>query len=155
MAGKSYWLVKSEPSVYSIESLRKDTETLWDGVRNYQARNFLMAMKPGDQVLFYHSSCETPGIMGVAEVVATATPDETQFDKKSEYFDPKATRDQPRWFAPRLKYLSELNQPVYREELLQEPGLKDWELLKRGSRLSVIPATREQFTLIIKLSLKS
>src|SRR4051812_16329420 len=106
------WLVKSEPDVYSIEHLRKDKKTAWHGVRNYQARNFLKDMKKGDKVLFYHSSCDVPGIAGVASVVREAYADPSQFDRKGEFYDAAATEDAPRWFCPELKFEKQFAAPV-------------------------------------------
>ena len=100
-----YWLMKSEPDVFSIDDLKKQKQTTWDGVRNYQARNFMMNdMQVGDLVLFYHSNAKPPGIAGLATVSKKAEPDPTQFDKKSEYFDPKATKEKPRWFCVKVKF---------------------------------------------------
>src|SRR5690606_27389126 len=103
---KNYWLMKSEPEVFSISDLERDGRTLWEGVRNYQARNFMMNdMKVGDEVLFYHSNAEPPGVAGIAQVSSAAVPDPTAFDKKSEYFEPKATKENPRWFCVEVKFV--------------------------------------------------
>src|SRR3954462_3012774 len=108
-----HWLMKSEPDVFSIDDLATVKSSLWDGVRNYQARNFMtQEMKVGDKVVFYHSSAEPPGAAGLAEVKAPASPDPTQFDKKSEYFDPKAKPDKPIWFGVTVKFVKAFSKPV-------------------------------------------
>ena len=102
---KNYWLMKSEPNTYSIDDLKKDAKTIWDGVRNYQARNFMMRdMQVGDTVLFYHSSADPSGVSGIAKVSRKALPDPTQFDKKSKYYDPKSTKEKPRWYCVEVSY---------------------------------------------------
>ena len=105
----SYWLMKSEPDAYSIDTLKNDGETLWDGIRNYQARNFMRNMKKGDKVFFYHSNCKPPGIVGLMEVVDLNIVDPTQFDKDSKYFDPKSNPENPRWDCVKVKYISKSN----------------------------------------------
>ncbi len=145
------WLVKSEPEVYGIDKLKADKSTQWTGVRNYQARNFLMEMKVGDEVLFYHSNAKPTGIVGIARVATLAYPDPTQFDRKSDFFDAKSTKDKPRWFAPDLKFMSKFKQIISIEELRSIKGLSAMLLLQRGSRLSVTPVTAEQFGIILKL----
>jgi predicted RNA-binding protein with PUA-like domain len=144
-----YWLVKTEPHVYSIDDLSRDRVTSWTGVRNYQARNFLRQMEVGDMVLVYHSNAEPPGVVGVAEVVSAAKPDPTQFDRASEYFDPAATVVKPRWFSPDLGFAKKLPAMVPLEVLRNTKSLEGLLLLQRGSRLSVIPVSREHFDLIV------
>ena len=151
MAGKRYWLVKSEPSVYSLEQLRVDGSTLWTGVRNYQARNFLKEMQVGDLLLFYHSNDEPIGVFGIAKVLKTAEPDPTQFDKSSEYYDSKSTRDNPRWFCPTVGFVEAFNKEIKRAELQEIKEIKSMILLQRGSRLSVQPVTEEEFGVIVSL----
>lgn len=146
---KRYWLVKSEPYNYSIEDLESDATTQWTGVRNYQARNFLRDMEVGEDVLFYHSVVEPVGIVGVAKVKRKAYPDVTQFDKRSEYFDPKATKESPRWFAPDLGFVRKFKVPLPLKDLRSIKELKKMELLRRGSRLSVQPVSKEEFSVII------
>lgn len=145
--------MKSEPDVFSFSDLKnrpKKTEP-WNGVRNYQARNFMRdEMRPGDLVLFYHSSCEIPGVAGIAEVVSAPYPDSTQFDKKSEYFDPKATEENPRWFLVDVRYKADIHH-VSLEELRQHPELAQMRLLQKGNRLSILPVTKEEFEFITKL----
>lgn len=147
-----YWLMKSEPDVFSIDRLEKLGSSLWDGVRNYQARNFMMnEMKVGDRVLFYHSSCEPPGVAGLARVSAMAEPDPSQFDKKSEYFDPKATREKPIWYCVRVEYEKHLPIMVTLSDLRAEKGLKDMLVLKKGQRLSIQPVTPLEFARVVKM----
>lgn len=150
-----YWLVKSEPDCFSIDDFAraKRQTTCWDGVRNYQARNFLRdEMRLGDQVFFYHSSCDEPGIMGLCEVVREAYPDHTAFDRASDQYDPKSKQSEPTWMMVDLKLNKRFAQPLTLEKLKSLPGLKEMELLRRGSRLSVQPVTRSQFELILKLA---
>jgi len=147
-----HWLVKTEPSVFSIDDLKKVKITLWDGVRNYQARNFLKSMKKGDLVLIYHSNDQPVGVAGMAEVFKEAYPDPTQFDKKSEYFDPASTKENPRWACPDLKYVDKFKRIVALQELREDPKLTNLILLKRGSRLSVTPVAADEFRRIVKLA---
>lgn len=146
-----FWLVKSEPDVFSIDDLREKKITCWDSIRNYQARNFLKSMKVGDEVLFYHSSSEPSGVAGIARVAKPAYADPTQFDKKSDYYDAKATRETPRWFAPDLKFVKKFSHFVSIAELREIPALKNLEVLRRGSRLSVHPVDASEYTAILKL----
>lgn len=140
--------MKSEPDVFSYDDLVKVKREGWDGVRNYQARNFMREMKKGDLVIFYHSNATPPGVAGVANIVKEAEPDPTQFDPSSKYFDPKSSPDDPRWdwvtLAPkkRLKFIS-------LDELRAMPELKECRLLARGNRLSVMPLTEGEFTAIV------
>lgn len=146
--------MKSEPDVFSISDLKKNKTTLWEGVRNYQARNYMMEMQVGDAVLFYHSSTEPPGVAGLAVVSRPATPDPTQFNKKSEYFDPKATKEKPIWFCCELKFVNEFKHYVSLEELKNNSALTNLLVIKKGQRLSVQPVSTEDFDLIHKLGLK-
>lgn len=146
------WLVKSEPNVYSIDRFAKDGVTAWEGVRNYQARNFLRAMKIGDEVLFYHSVSEPGGVAGLAKVAKTAYPDPSQFNKKSPYFEAKVTKDKPRWFCPDLKFIKKFRKPLPIQCLRQEKKLAKMILLQRGSRLSVQPVSEEEFKIIVSLA---
>ena len=147
----SYWLVKTEPSTYSIDDLKRDKCTPWTAVRNYQARNFLQAMQVGDEVLVYHSNAEPPGVVGLASVAAAAKPDPTQFEKKSEYFDPKASPDKPRWFCPDLKFVEKFPELIPLDKLRTIAALKGMVLLQKGSRLSVQPVTAAEFRAIVRL----
>jgi predicted RNA-binding protein with PUA-like domain len=144
----NYWLVKTEPDVYSIEDLERDRCTDWTEVRNYQARNYMRAMKVGDHVLVYHSNAKPSGVVGIAEVSKEAFPDRTQFDSKSEVFDPKATPANPRWFCPELSFLTKSAAIIPLEDLKRVSALEGMVLLQRGSRLSVQPVTAKQFRLI-------
>lgn len=135
------WLIKSEPEVYSIDDLKRDGKTGWEGVRNYQARNFMKDMKVGDTVLFYHSSCDEPGIYGIATVSKTAFPDPLQFDPKSEYYDEAATKAEPRWMAVELKFNKKLTNPLLLDRIRSIKALKNMKLLQKGSRLSVQPVS--------------
>ncbi len=147
----AYWLMKSEPSTYSIDDLKRDKTTHWDGVRNYQARNLMKEMKKGDQALFYHSSADVIGVAGIATISKEAYPDPSQFDKKSKYFDPKASEENPRWFCPDIKYKKKFKEVISLSALKEEKKLKDMILLKRGTRLSVQPLNKTQFDHIVKL----
>jgi predicted RNA-binding protein with PUA-like domain len=150
----NYWLMKSEPDVFSFEDLKKrpnKTEP-WNGVRNYQARNFMRNdMKVDDLILFYHSSCDVPGVAGIARVSSASYPDQTQFNPKSEYFDQKATKENPRWFLVDVKFESELKRFISLEELKGHKVLAGMKLLQRGNRLSILPVTQEEFEFIRKL----
>jgi predicted RNA-binding protein with PUA-like domain len=151
----NYWLMKSEPDVFSFQDLKKrpkQTEP-WNGVRNYQARNFMRDdMKIGDLILFYHSSCEVPGVAGVAKVSSIPYPDSTQFEKKSEYYDEKATKENPRWFLVDVSFEEDLKNFVSLEELKKHAQLKDMRLMQKGNRLSILPVTKNEFEFILKLS---
>lgn len=151
-----YWLMKSEPDVFSIDQLKKEKKSLWDGVRNYQARNFMMNdMKKGDQVLFYHSNAKPPGVAGVAQISKEAQPDPTQFNKKSEYFDPKASADNPRWFCVEVGYKAKFKNFVSLDELRHKKGLEDMLVIKKGQRLSIQPLTKKQFDVVCKMGEKN
>lgn len=142
---KKYWLMKSEPDVFSIQDLKKEKTTLWEGVRNYLARNYMKEMKAGDEVLFYHSSAEPPGVAGLAYVHSLAEPDPTQFNNKSEYFDPKSSPEAPRWFCVRVGFKKEFNKLVPLDKIRKEPTLSQMLLLQKGTRLSVTPVTEVEF----------
>jgi len=146
-----YWLMKSEPDAYSIDQLAKDKTAPWTGVRNYQARNFMRGMKAGDGVLFYHSSCEIPGVAGIAEVAVEAYPDPTQFDKKSDYYDAASKREEPRWSLVDVKYKRKLKRVIPLSELKDRRELDGFALLARGNRLSVLPVTKPQWDFILGL----
>ena len=146
-----YWLMKSEPNAYSIDQLAKDKTTPWTGIRNYQARNFMRdQMSKGDQVLFYHSNCEPPGIVGIAEVCKLAHPDETQFDRKSKYYDEKATRENPRWLHVDIKFVKKLPL-ISLDELRKHKALANMRILARGNRLSITPVDPAEFEYIVNL----
>ena len=148
----AYWLMKSEPDDVSFDDVLASPKqtTSWYGVRNYQARNFIREMKVGDGVLFYHSSCAVPGVAGVAEITSVSYPDESQFDPKSPYFDPKATRENPRWTGIDVKAVKQ-GRFVELKELRSHPELENMRLLAKGSRLSVMPVEPEEWRFILKL----
>ncbi len=145
-----YWLMKSEPSEYSIDDFVRDGSTPWFGVRNYQARNFMRdQMKVGDKVLFYHSSCAEPGIAGLAEVSVPAYPDASQFDPKGHYFDPKATPENPRWFNVEVRLVKRTRlMPL--KEIRSYPELANMRILQRGNRLSITPVDPAEYAFILK-----
>ena len=148
-----YWLMKSEPDEVSFDDVlaSKNQTTAWFGVRNYQARNFMRdQMQPGDGVLFYHSSCAVPGVAGIAEIASTPYPDESQFDPASKYFDPKATRDEPRWISIDVR-AREQGRYLTLTEMREAPELADMVLLRKGSRLSVSPVTPGEWKAVLKL----
>lgn len=152
MAERQYWLMKSEPGTYSIDDLEADGETSWDGVRNYQARNFMRDdMKKGDRVLFYHSNDSPPGVAGVAEVSREAYPDHTAQDPKSDYHDEKATPDDPRWFMVDIRFVRKLPRVVPLPELKADPKLDDMVVTGR-SRLSVQPVEKRHFEHVVRLA---
>jgi len=146
-----FWLMKSEPDVFSIDHLAKKGAAGWDGVRNYQARNFMREMRVGDGVLFYHSSVVPPGVAGLAEVAKTAYPDPTQFDSKNDHHDPKATPDRPIWFQVDVRFKRKFPRLLSLDELRAVPALAGMELFRR-SRLSVQPVTAEQWDAIVRLA---
>jgi len=152
----SYWLLKSEPESFSIDDLAKSPgqTTAWDGVRNFQARNFIRdAMKQGDLAFFYHSSCDVPGIVGVVEITREAYPDATAFNSRSKYFDPKSTADEPRWYVVDVRLKRRLRKTLTLEKLKQFAGssLSELVLLKRGNRLSVMPISGDEWKFITSL----
>ena len=147
-----YWLAKTEPHVYSIDDLARDGETEWDGVRNYQVRNFMRdRMNPGEKILIYHSNTKVLGVYGVAEVAGPAHPDSTQFDPDSNYFDAKSSRENPRWWCPDLRYVETFGTPVTRQMMKETAGLETTNVMKRGMRLSVMPVTEDEFEIILRL----
>ena len=139
MDKQNYWLMKSESTTYSISDLQRDQVTIWDGVRNYQARNFLRQMSMGDRVFFYHSNAELIGIVGLAEVVATGIDDPTQFDPQSKYYDPKSSPAAPRWQTVKIKFLEIFPQMISLATLKQEFTPEELGVVKTGNRLSVMP----------------
>lgn len=150
----NYWLLKSEPDVISIDDLkaRPGRTEPWDGIRNYQARNFIRdEMQPGDLAFFYHSSCETPGIAGIVKIAGKPRPDPTAFDRRSEYYDGGSTPDKPRWYLVDVKFKQKLGRVIPLAELKTHPALKEMKLLRRGNRLSVMPVTREEWDYILTL----
>ncbi len=149
-----YWLMKTEPRTYSWEDLKNEPEqtTCWEGVRNYQARNMMRdEMKKGDKVFIYHSVIKPMAIMGIAEVVKESYPDYFSRNPESRYFDPKSTQENPRWFMVDVKAIRDINPPVTLEELKKIPELENMMLLRKGSRLSIQPVTKNEFEIILKL----
>jgi predicted RNA-binding protein with PUA-like domain len=145
--------MKSEPSVFGIDDLERssDRTTPWDGVRNYQARNFMREMRLGDLVFFYHSNCEPPGIAGLMEVAREAYPDPTAFDPEHRYYDPKSDPANPRWYQVDLRFVRRLARLVALSEIREHPDLADLPLVRRGNRLSVMPVTPAQWKLLLGL----
>ncbi|MDR2011458.1 MAG: EVE domain-containing protein [Rhodanobacter sp.] len=147
-----HWLMKSEPDVFSIDDLARVHIEPWTGVRNHQARNFMRdGMQLGDGVLFYHSRCAQPGVVGIAQVASAAYPDPTQFDPHSDYFDATSKREQPRWMLVDVRFQRKLTRIITLTELKQHAGLADFALLRRGNRLSVLPVTKTQWDGILSL----
>ncbi len=149
-----YWLMKSEPDVFSIDHLKQMPEQTdhWDGVRNYQARNMMRdQMKVGDQVFFYHSNTKEPGIVGIMEIVREGYPDHTALDPESRYFDPKSSQENPRWYMVDVRYKRHLQKNITLTELKQHQALQEMPLVRRGNRLSIMPVTTEQWRYILDL----
>jgi predicted RNA-binding protein with PUA-like domain len=153
-AAANFWLVKTEPESFSIDDLAKAPQqtTCWAGVRNYQARNYMREMKLGDRVLVYHSSSDPRAVVGVATVARESYPDHTAWDKKDPHYDPQSTKDDPRWFMVDLKFEQALKRPLPLDELRGVAALKEMELLRKGSRLSVQPVRKAEFEAILKLA---
>lgn len=150
-----HWLMKSEPSCYSIDDLERDKRTCWDGVRNYQARNMLRDdVANGDIVFVYHSNCDEPGIAGIAEVVRSGYPDPTQFDPEDAHFDPGSTPEAPRWVAVDLRFKRRFRRVVTLSELKSDDRLDGFQLLKRGNRLSVMPVSAPHARIVFALENK-
>jgi predicted RNA-binding protein with PUA-like domain len=152
-----YWLFKSEPEAFSIDDLKKCSKKTdwWDGVRNYQARNFMRDdMKKGDYGLFYHSNCKEIGVVGIVEITKEAKPDVTAFDSDSKYFDAKSSEDKPRWFNVAVTFKEKFNRTVSLDEIKEHPGLEEMKIVQRGNRLSITPVTKKEFNIISKLGLK-
>lgn len=151
---RRYWLMKSEPDAFSIDDLERVGTEPWNGVRNYQARNFMRdGMKIGDKVLFYHSNTKVPGIVGTATVASGAYPDETQFDRKSNYYDPKASREEPRWHLVDIAFERKLSRTISLEEIKQQAERlgEEFALIRRGNRLSVFPVSADQYSFLLSL----
>jgi predicted RNA-binding protein with PUA-like domain len=151
---RRYWLVKSEPNTFSIDDLAHAPcqTTCWDGVRNYQARNFMREMAVGDHVVFYHSNAEPAAIVGSAEVVRMVYPDDTQFDTRSDHYDASSTADRPTWEMVDLKFREKFPVSLSLQQLRREPRLKGMVLLRKGSRLSVQPVTKAEWKVIVQLA---
>ncbi len=148
---KNYWLLKSEPSSYSIDDLKRDGKTDWTGVRNYQARNTMRdSMKKGDLAFYYHSSTDETGIAGVCEIASDAIPDKTAFDSKSDYYDPKSSPANPTWFCREVKFKQKFKEPILLSDLRNMKDLEKMVLLQKGSRLSVQPVSEKEWEVIMK-----
>ena len=150
----NYWLMKSEPSAFSIEDLQRRPGQIepWDGVRNYQARNMMRDdMAVGDGIFFYHSNCDIPGIVGIATVVREAYPDDTAFDPQSKHYDPKSLRERPCWFMVDVGFVRTLSRTITLTELKRDPALDGFPLTRRGNRLSVMPLSKVQWDYILSL----
>lgn len=147
---KKYWLMKSEPDVYSLHDLERDGSTLWDGVRNYKARNNMKDMSVGDEVLYYHSNAKPPGVVGVARVCREAYPDPTQFDKKNKYFDPKSDPEDPRWWLVDVEFVAHFPNQVSLDDVKAEKALSEMELVRYG-RLSVQSVAKAEFDRVKKM----
>ncbi len=150
MSKINYWLLKSEPEVYSIDDLKKDKKACWEGVRNYQARNFIKSMKKGDLGFFYHSNANPSGIAGIIKICKEAYPDYFAFDKKSKYYDEKSSPDNPRWFMPDVCFVKKFKNIIPLNLLKEDKNLKGMELFKKGSRLSIQPVSEKHFKYICK-----
>lgn len=147
-----YWLMKSEPEVFSIEDFKKKKKTFWDGVRNFQARNFMKnEMKKGDKVIFYHSNADPSGAAGIAEVVKEGYPDHTQFDPDSHYYEPKATSEKPYWYMVDVKFVQKFKKYVPLSDIKANPKLRKMRLVQPGNRLSVMPVEKSEFDEIVKM----
>lgn len=152
MARKRYWLMKTEPDTFSIDDLARVGVEPWNGVRNYQARNFMRDdMHTGDGVLIYHSSCPEPGVAGVAQVASAAYPDPTQFDRRSDYYDAASTPEQPRWYLVDIAWERTLDRVVGLTQIKALPALADSPLVARGNRLSILPLTAAHWRAILAL----
>ena len=148
----TYWLIKSEPDAYSIDDLERDGVEMWDGIRNYQARNMMRDdMKVGDQVLFYHSSCDIPGVVGIARVASEPYPDPTQFDKKSRYFDARSSRDNPRWYLVDIAFVRKTGKNITLHQIKAEKSLADMILTRKGNRLSIMPVSKKHWNKVLSL----
>jgi predicted RNA-binding protein with PUA-like domain len=150
----AHWLMKSEPDVFSIDALKASPKrtTHWDGVRNYQARNFMRdGMKQGDLVFFYHSNCEVPAIVGIAKVVREAYPDHTAFDPDDPHFDPKSKPEAPAWLMVDIQFVRKLKRPVTLQELKAQPRLQSMALVRKGNRLSVMSVSDEEWQTVLEM----
>ncbi len=148
---KRYWLMKSEPEVYSIDDLARDGSTCWEGVRNYKARNNMRDMSVGDEVLYYHSNAKPPGVVGVARVCREAYPDHYAFDRQSKYFDAKSDRDNPRWHMVDVEFVAKADEPVTLPDIKADAALADMELVRYG-RLSVQSVKKSEFDRVKKMA---
>lgn len=148
----AYWLMKSEPHAYSIDDFKRDKRMHWDGVRNYQARNMMRDdMEIGDEIFFYHSNCKEPGIVGIMKVASEPYPDPVQFDKKSRYYDPKSSKEEPRWILVDVAFVRKLKRNITLTEMKAQKSLEDMILTRRGNRLSIMPVEKKHWKKILSL----
>ena len=148
----AYWLMKSEPDAYSIDDLERDGREPWDGIRNYQARNMMRDdMKIGDEVFFYHSNCKEPGIVGIMKISSDPYPDPTQFDRKSNYFDAKSSKDNPRWLLRDVEFVRKLKRTITLAEIRETKGLDGLILTRKGNRLSIMPIENKHWKKLLSL----
>ena len=148
----AYWLMKSEPDAYSIDDLKRDKREPWDGIRNYQARNMMRDdMRIGDEVFFYHSNCKEPGIVGLMKVASKPYPDPTQFDKNSNYYDPKSDPENPRWCLVDVAYKRKLKRTITLAEIKETRGLDGLLLTRKGNRLSIMPIEKKHWDKLLSL----
>ncbi len=144
--------MKSEPDAYSVDDLQRDGRDMWDGIRNYQARNMMRDdMEIGDEVFFYHSNCKEPGVVGIARVVSEPYPDPTQFDKKSKYFDPKSKKEDPRWILVDVEFIRKLERNITLAEIKAQKSLDDMILTRKGNRLSIMPVSKKHWNKILSI----
>ena len=149
---KKYWVMKCEPAAYTIDDLERDGSTSWEGVRNYQARNFMKEMKVGDAVLFYASNADPSGVTGIARVSREAYVDEFQFKKNHDYYDPDSDPKNPRWFLVDIEFVRKFKETISLDILKATKGLEEMPVTKKGNRLSVTPCTKEEFEIVSKLA---
>ena len=147
-----HWLMKSEPDVYSIDDLERDGRESWEGVRNYQARNIMREMVEGDLVIFYHSNAKPPGAAGVGRICREAYPDDTQFNKKSKYYDAKSKKEDPRWSLVDVEFIEKFGEPVSLQALKDDPALEGMRVTQKGSRLSVQPVDKGHFKRVLRMA---
>ncbi|MBT8106776.1 MAG: EVE domain-containing protein [Gammaproteobacteria bacterium] len=148
----AYWLMKSEPDAYGIDDLERDQREPWDGIRNYQARNMMRDdMKVGDEAFFYHSNCKEPGIVGIMKIASEPYPDPTQFDRKSKYFDPKSSKDDPRWILVDVQFVRKLDRTISLTEIKATKGLDGLILTRKGNRLSIMPIENKHWNKLLRL----
>lgn len=150
--GVKYWLMKSEPESYSIDDLERDGREPWDGIRNYQARNFMREMAPGDLIIFYHSSAKPPGAAGIGRIGSEAYPDPTQFDEENKHYDPKSSKDDPRWSLVDVEFVEKFAEEIPLHVLKQDPALEGMRVTQKGSRLSVQPVEKKHFKRVLKMA---
>ncbi|MGB5192228.1 MAG: EVE domain-containing protein [Polyangiales bacterium] len=150
--GMKLWLMKSEPDVYSIDDLARDGTESWEGVRNYQARNFMREMAEGDLVLFYHSNAKPPGVAGVCRIRCEAYPDDTQFDEKSQYYDAKSKKEDPRWSMVDVEFVEKFDEEISLQAMKDDRALEGMRVTQKGSRLSVQPVDKKHFKRVLKMA---